>query len=430
MSAVASSRIGFAGLTHLGINSAVAAAERGFQVTGFDPNVAVVRALGEGRFPIHEPGLAEAVTRNAARLTFTSDPAALEALDVCYVAPDVPTDDAGQSDLAWLGALIARVDTCLAPDAVMVVLSQVPPGFTRSLSRPVARRYYQVETLVFGQAFQRAVNPERFIVGCDDPARPLPPVYADFLAAFGCPVLPMRYESAELAKIAINMCLVASISTANTLAELCERIGADWAEIVPALRLDRRIGQYAYLTPGLGISGGNLERDLTTVMRIGAAKCTDTGIVAAWVANSRHRRDWALDVLRETVLAEKPTAHLGVLGLAYKQDTASTKNSPALALLAALPDCRFTAYDPMVAADRRWHGALSQAPDALAVCDDADALVVVTPWSEFARLDPKVVAVRLSGRLVVDPYGMLDGAACRAAGLAYYRLGEGRVAGS
>ena len=78
----------------------------------------------------------------------------------------------------------------------------------------------------------------------------------------------MRYESAELAKISINCCLVASVVVANTLAELCERIGAEWSEIAPALKLDRRIGPHAYLAPGLGIAGGNLERDLATVQRM------------------------------------------------------------------------------------------------------------------------------------------------------------------
>src|SRR5437660_5333555 len=78
----------------------------------------------------------------------------------------------------------------------------------------------------------------------------------------------MRYESAELAKIAINCCLVSSISVANTLAELCECLGAAWSEIAPALKLDRRIGQHAYLAPGLGIAGGNLERDLATVCKL------------------------------------------------------------------------------------------------------------------------------------------------------------------
>src|SRR5207344_1570294 len=92
--------------------------------------------------------------------------------------------------------------------------------------------------------------------------------------------LPMRYESAELAKIAINCCLVSSISVANTLAELCERLDADWSEIVPALKLDRRIGQHAYLAPVLVIAGGNLERDLATVCNLADAHGSDT----AWCA--------------------------------------------------------------------------------------------------------------------------------------------------
>ena len=157
------------------------------------------------------------------------------------------------------------VDGAARPDAVVVILSQVPPGFTRARQRAGRALHYQVETLIFGRAIERALYPERFIVGCADPTAPLPPAYRQFLDAFGCPILPMRYESAELAKISINMCLVASVSVANTLAELCEQIGADWSEIVPALRLDRRIGPHAYLTPGLGIAGGNLERDLATV---------------------------------------------------------------------------------------------------------------------------------------------------------------------
>src|SRR5208282_3885562 len=133
---------------------------------------------------------------------------------------------------------------------------QVPPGFTRGVARvPHERLIYQVETLIFGRAVERALHPERFIVGCADPARPLPPAFAAFLASFGCPILPMRYESAELCKISINFFLVASISAANSLAELSEHIGAEWSEIMPALRLDKRIGPHAYIAPGLGIAG-------------------------------------------------------------------------------------------------------------------------------------------------------------------------------
>src|SRR5262249_50653794 len=172
-------------------------------------------------------------------------------------APDVPTDDQGNSDVAGLTALIRDVASAMSPDAVMVVLSQVPPGFTRALAvPPQQRRYYQVETLVFGQAGERALKPERIIVGCADPAAPLDARLRAVLEAFDCPILPMRYESAELAKISINCCLVASVTVGNTLAEICETIGADWAEIAPALRLDRRIGGYAYLAPGLAIAAG------------------------------------------------------------------------------------------------------------------------------------------------------------------------------
>ena len=135
-----------------------------------------------------------------------------------------------------LTALIGDVAATMRPDAIMVVLSQVPPGYTRALGvLPPQRLYYQVETLVFGQAVERATKPERTIVGCADPAAPLDPRFRAVLDAFGCPILPMRYESAELAKISINCCLVASVTVGNTLAELCERIGADWSEIAPAL---------------------------------------------------------------------------------------------------------------------------------------------------------------------------------------------------
>ena len=135
----------------------------------------------------------------------------------------------------------------------------------------------------------------------------------------------MRYESAELAKISINMCLVAMVSTANTLAEICEHIGADWSEIVPALRLDKRIGQYAYLSPGLGISGGNLERDLATVLRYSEKYKTDGGVVTSWIKNSRHRKDWAWATFKNLGLDKKPEAQVAVLGLTYKENTHSLK---------------------------------------------------------------------------------------------------------
>src|SRR5262249_52032685 len=160
---------------------------------------------------------------------------------------DVNTDDEGRTDLDPLNRLIDAVWPNLAPHAALVILSPVPPGFTRDLARtrmqasaPPASLYYQAETLIVGRAVERALQPERYIVGCSDPTQPLPEPYAALLRLGGCPILPMRYESAELAKISINVFLVSSISTTNMLAEVCERVGAEWREIAPALRLDAR----------------------------------------------------------------------------------------------------------------------------------------------------------------------------------------------
>ena len=342
--------IGFAGLTHLGLVSAVAVASKGFAVVGFDADAARVKDIAAGRLPVVEPGLDELFQKSSGTMKFTSDAADLKSCDVVYISTDVPTDDRGQSDLAGIRASVAQAIENLNPNAILVVLCQVPPGFTRQLPLPPDRLYYQVETLVFGRAVERATRPERFIVGCADPAKPLPEALATVLAAFGCPILPMRYESAELAKIAINCCLVASVTVANTLAELSERIGADWSEVVPALKLDARIGQGAYLSPGLGIAGGNLERDLATIERLSETVGSDAGVIRAFVANSRHRRDWAARTLHAEVLARKPDAVIGILGLAYKENTHSTKNSPSLALIATLHPWRIKVFDPVVPA--------------------------------------------------------------------------------
>ena len=260
-----------------------------------------------------------------------------------------------------------------------------------------------METLIFGRAVERASQPERYIVGCLAPDQPIDARLAALLGAFGCPILPMRYESAELAKISINMCLVASVTVANTLAELCERIGADWSEIVPALQLDRRIGPYSYLKPGLGLSGGNLERDLATVERLAAEQKTDASIVHAWTKNSRHRKDWAARIIRTALLDSRPNAIIAVWGLAYKENTHSIKNSPSIATIAQLKGIKVRAHDPSVSDDAIKHLGIERVGDPLAAARGADGLLILTPWAEYRAIRPEDIAGALSGRIVRRP---------------------------
>jgi UDPglucose 6-dehydrogenase len=415
--------IGYAGMTHLGLCSAIAAASKGFDTIGFDPDPAIVAKLEAGKLPVVEPELDELLAANRARMSFSADGASLSRCDLIYVAPDVPTDDAGGSDLTGLDRLLELVLRVSRADAVVVVLSQVPPGYTRARQRPDRLLCYQVETLVFGRAVERATRPERFIVGTPNPQRPLPAALDAYLKAFGCPILPMGFESAELTKISINCCLVASVSVANTLAELCERIGADWSEIAPALKLDRRIGAHSYLAPGLGLAGGNLERDLATVIRFSEEFGTEAGLIKAFVSNSLHRKDWPIRTLHEALLAKSPQATVGILGLAYKENTHSVKNSPSLALIRQLAPWPIRVFDPVVPPTAAPHPDVTEAKSALEAARGADAVAIMTPWPEFRALSCAELAATMRGRLVLDPYRVLDPAAARAAGLAYRTLG-------
>jgi UDPglucose 6-dehydrogenase len=418
----ASPTVGFVGMTHLGLVSSVAGAERSFDMVCFDPDPALIGRIAEGTLPVVEPDLDALVARNAQRLAFTADPRALRDCDVVYVAPDVATDDQGRSDLATIERMLALAFDNTRADTVVVVLSQVPPGFTRSRQRAGRTLIYQVETLIFGRAVERALHPERTIIGLEDPAQMLPPVYRTYLAAHGNPpLLPMRYESAELAKISINCCLVASVSVANTLAELCEHLGADWSEIAPALKLDRRIGPHSYLTPGLGIAGGNLERDLATVLRLSAEVGSDAGVVGAWIANSRHRKNWAFDVLEAELLTHAAASRIAVLGLTYKENTHSIKNSAAVALVRQLAACEVAVFDPIVKADVA--PAARKASSMLDCVAGADAVAIMTPWPEFKSLDPAAIARAMRGRLLLDPYRLFAGPAVAALGLDYFTLG-------
>lgn len=416
--------VGFAGMTHLGLVSASAVASAGFETICFDPDSALITRLCRHDWHVIEPGLDELIRGNGDRQSFSANIAALNRCDVVYVAPDIPTDDDGTSDTSGLTTLIEQVAAVLSPTAVLVVLSQVPPGFTRALKVLTHERlYYQVETLVFGRAVERATKPERYIIGLSEPSRPLDPRLRTILEAFGCPILPMRYESAELAKISINCCLVASISVANTLSEICERIGADWSEIAPALKLDRRIGAYSYLSPGLGIAGGNLERDLATVRRFADRHGADADIVAAWQRNSQHRRTWPLRQLHTRVLSRMSDPLIGILGVTYKENTHSIKNSPAVALIKDLKPYALRVFDPAIKPSSDWHPRLTITAEALAVCDQADALVVMTPWPIFTSLKPADIARRLRGRVVIDPFAMLDRTDMSACGLDHIILG-------
>lgn len=182
--------------------------------------------------------------------------------DVLFVSEDTPTGQDGERDLRPIYELIDVAAKYMKP---IVLTSQVPPGFTRSLGLPMI--HHQAETLRIKDAEDRAFLPDYIAVGGDDDFHP---VYTKYLYSFGCPVLRMSFEEAEFSKIAVNMFLAAQVDAANRLAEAAKKYGAEWDRVKHALALDKRIGPHAYLTPGRWQDSKHLLRDWHTLNRMEA----------------------------------------------------------------------------------------------------------------------------------------------------------------
>ena len=428
--------VGFLGLSHLGVVTSTAWASLGEPVVGVDFDRNIVAALTRGELPIYEPGLAELLRVARARMRFTTDAASLAACPLVIISRDVPTMEDNHGDVSAVEQLVDAASSHLQPRATMVIMSQLPPGFSRAAAERIHRRdpekalrmFYWVETLVLGRAVDRVLHPERIILGCEDPAVELPEALERRLRLFGCPVLRMRLESAELTKAAINLYLSCGVTFANTLSDVCERVGADWSEVVPALRLDARIGPAAYIRPSLGISGGNLERDLVMLRDLAEERGIDAPLIQTIVAYNARRLRWVIDKLESLVFAAVAEPTLAVWGLAYKKGTASTKNAPAIRMLSSIASrARVRAYDPAVRSSALPEGVtlVASRNDALV---GADCVVIMTDWDEFAGGDAEVFRRLMRRPVVIDCVGILEGRRDSMGGVRYVSMGREETA--
>jgi UDPglucose 6-dehydrogenase len=421
-------RVAVVGLSHLGLVASVCLASMGLEVTAVGDST-LAADLAAGTLPVHEPGLEDLLARRPP--AFTGDYAALAGAEIVIVALDTATDADNRADLSALERHIDLALPWLPAAGVVALMSQVPVGYARALAERLrakrpdfrARVYSWVETLVIGDAVARYLKPERIILGGSEHRHPPEPALDALVARFGCPVLRMNYESAELCKAAINFYLATSVTYANALADLCEATGASMTAMLPALRSDRRIGPHAYIRPGLGIAGGNLERDLVHLGELASRHGIDAALPALILERSASRYGWLVRAIERHVLRPGTRPRIALWGLAYKKNSRSTKNAVSLKLLADLAGrASVTAYDPQVklapTAD------FQMAASALGALDGADALVIVTDWDEFAAVDPSAIRERLRSPVVVDAAGVLDGERSSEAALTRVAVGE------
>jgi UDPglucose 6-dehydrogenase len=423
-----------AGLWHLGCVTAACLAKHE-SVVGYDEDALRVRELASGRAPLHEPGLDRLLAEGIARLTlsFSNDRRSLEDASIVWVTYDTPVDDEDEPDAAFVRDRIEVLFPHLRDGTIVVVSSQVPVGFTRAVGDTFVRRFpersvafvYAPENLRLGHAIETFERRARIVVG----SGPDPEVTArigGLLRRYGNSILWMSLESAEMAKHALNAFLGVSVAFSNEIARVCERTGADAKDVEAALRSDSRIGAHAYLSPGLGFSGGTLARDLRVLARIGADERLDTAVVAGAIQSNRRQQRWLLEKIGE-VLTPLAGKRIAVLGLTYKPGTSTLRRSIAVELCDALEagGAHVAAYDPSFSCDaersesRGDERSRRTIEDAL---EGADAVAIATPWPQFASVDAGVLRKHMRAPIVLDPHRLV--AHLRGeGGIRYYTVG-------
>ena len=397
--------IGYVGLTHLGVNYAIASAMKGFNVVCYDDNLDIISTLKKKKIHFYEKNTEKNLKKNFKQFKFTNKVTDLKNCDLVFISQDVPTDSNGKSNLLEIKKLIKRIVKIIKKNCNLIILCQVPPGFTRSISWPSNNLYYQVETLVFANALERAYSPERIIIGKD--SSKMNKKYNFYLKKFKCPILEMNYESAELAKISINIFLISSVTSTNILSEISENIGANWSDISNALKLDRRIGKYAYLKPGLGISGGNLERDLETFRNYLKFNKIYENYSQSIKKISNHRKDWTYIKFKKINKDLKNLKKVGVLGLAYKENTNSIKNSPSISFIKKISlnnKYQISVFDPKIKKLLNFKN-INVCKNINDLMKNCEILLIATPWEIFKKINFNKFK---NIKAVIDPYNLIN----------------------
>jgi|SRR5688572_17706866 len=403
------------GLWHLGSVTAACMASLGNRVTGLDFDSRTIELLRRGEMPVSEPGLQELVQRSAAagRLSFTHQPdEAVRDAELLWITYDTPVDDDDNAQAGYVLEQTAKTFSYLNSGVTVLVSSQLPVGSVRALEAKAARDFpgkeltfaCSPENLRLGSAIQCFSRPDRIVVGVrseGDRAR---------LAALLSPLTEriewMSVESAEMTKHAINSFLATSITFANEIATLCEKVGADAKEVERGLKTESRIGPRAYLAPGSAFSGGTLARDVAFLANIGKGTGVQTPLLSSIRPSNEEHKQWVYRKLQQ-LFPELAHTRIAIWGLTYKPGTDTLRRSLSIELCRWLLDCRaqIAAHDPAVkqlASEMAQLGAVEICDDPLSALKGARALVVSTEWPEYKELAAEQVAAVAPGLVVLD----------------------------
>ncbi|WP_280489808.1 UDP-glucose dehydrogenase family protein [Nocardia carnea] len=430
------SRVGVVGAGYVGLTSATCLAHLGHHVICVDNDEAKVERLRAGSVSIVEPGLPELVGEGLAeeRLAFTTDPGSLTEAEVVLLCLPTPMGEGGEADLEVLDRALDTLATVLRPDCTLVTKSTVPVGTAARLAESPGLAGRAVvsnpEFLREGHAVHDFLHPDRILVGAGDEHTEAADRVAGLYAGTGARVVRSDTASAELAKYASNAFLAVKLSFVNTMADLCERVGADITRVTDTMGMDDRIGP-DFLAPGPGWGGSCLPKDTRALLRAAEAEGVDFALVRDAVRANDRQQAMVVRKIRYAVTGAVDGAlagtRIGVLGLAFKAGTGDLRDSPAVAVARQL--CRqgvtVVAYDPCVPAGTPGLNPVQVVDDPYLVAKDASALVILTEWPEFRALDWARLEAVAGQAVIVDTRNLLDGNTLSHTGFRVIGIGTG-----
>jgi UDPglucose 6-dehydrogenase len=421
--------IGVIGTGYVGLVTAAGFAELGSEVWCVDIDVEKVARLARGEVPIWEPGLAELLARHRERMHFTTDLApALEHARLLFVAVGTPPTYSGDADLSAVHAVVDAVPA--SGGHALVMKSTVPCGTGAAIQRRFreqgkdAMGYVSCpEFLKEGSAVQDFLHPDRVVVG--DSGDWAGDAVVDLYSPLQAPLVRTDVSSAEMVKLASNAFLATKISFINEIANVCEETGADVMEVARGMGLDDRIGP-KFLQAGIGFGGSCFPKDVDALKQLAGNSGYHFQLLTAVIEVNELQKRRVISKLQKH-LGPLVGARIALLGLAFKPDTDDMREASSLVLSARLnaDGATVSAYDPVAETEaRKLMPGLEFAASALDAVRDADAVVLVTEWSEFRELDWGQVADAMRGRLVIDGRNALNLEQVRAAGLVYEGIGR------
>jgi UDPglucose 6-dehydrogenase len=439
-------KITVVGTGYVGLVGAACLAEVGNHVLGLDVNAEKIRILKEGGIPIHEPGLLEIVRRNVenGRLSFTTNiEEAVHFGEVQFIAVGTPPDEDGSADLQYVTEAARNIGRFMTSEKVIVDKSTVPIGTGDKVRAAVAEElkkrnvdiHYSVvsnpEFLKEGAAVEDFMRPDRIVIGTEDPKaiEVMKQVYAPFQRNHERLVVT-NLRSAELIKYAANSMLATRISFMNELANLAEIVGADIEMVRQGIGSDPRIG-YHFLYPGCGYGGSCFPKDVKALIK--TAKDV-AGFDLKLLKAVEEVNDLQKFVLPKKIKKQFGESlkgkHFALWGLAFKPNTDDMREASSRVLIDELikVGATITAYDP-VAIDEGKRIFKDEKNITFADTQDealknADALIIVTEWTEFRSPDFALIKASLKSPMIFDGRNLYDPKAVRALGFNYFPIGR------